>query len=776
MPDYGHPILIGSFITPSNARPEQVVALAQVSERAGLDLVTFQDHPYQAAFLDTWTLLSYVAARTERVRLAGNVLNLPLRQPAVLARSVASLDLLSGGRIELGLGAGAFWDAIEAMGGERLTAGEGVDALAEAIEIIRAIWEPEGGRGVYVEGEHHRAKGAKRGPAPAHPVEIWLGAYKPRMLALTGGTADGWLPSFGYLRPDPDAALRDGNARIDDAAAEAGRSPTEVRRLLNLGALSGDARADAERVARLALEHGVSTFIVGGDDPVELERVGAEVAPLLREIVHAGRLSAGRPATPVPVVRTAPGRVGRSRRISPARPMAALPADIDFGAIPGRLTDRTFTPRDAGYDDVRSTYMRAGHPGLIVMAESPDDVASAVELARRQPVELSVRSGGHGISRRSTNDGGVVIDVSQLDAIEVFDEASRRVRIGAGATWGHVAQTLGRHGWAMTSGNYGDVGVGGLATAGGIGYLVRRFGLTIDQVVAADIVLADGRLVRADADGDPDLLWAVRGAGGNVGIATAVELTALPVDRVVFASFAHDLGDAAGLLRGWADVMREAPRDLTSFLYLFPDGPSRSAVAQATHVWAGDDTETALPLLERLATVAPLVAQPRVQLVPYSAVVEPLDSRHTGQQHMRSRNGLLPRFEDGDADALARLIATPRIAMVEVRSLGGALADVDPGATAWAHRHQQVFVSAGGPGYAEEALDAAWSPVAARADGVYAAYTSDTRPERVHDAFPGETLRRLREIKRRVDPDNLFTGNVDVLAGGPIDARPAGRR
>jgi hypothetical protein len=143
---------------------------------------------------------------------------------------------------------------------------------------------------------------------------------------------------------------------------------------------------------------------------------------------------------------------------------------------------------------------------------------------------------------------------------------------------------------------------------------------------------------------------------------------------------------------------------------------------------------------------------------------------------MRSRNGLLPRFEDGDADALARLIATPRIAMVEVRSLGGALADVDPGATAWAHRHQQVFVSAGGPGYAEEALDAAWSPVAARADGVYAAYTSDTRPERVHDAFPGETLRRLREIKRRVDPDNLFTGNVDLLAGGEIDARPAGRR
>ncbi len=134
MTDYGNDLIFGSFVTPVNTAPQQVVALAQASERAGLDLVTFQDHPYQAGFLDTWTLLSYVAARTERIGLAGNVINLPLRPPAVLARSPASLDLLSGGRFELGLGAGAFWDAIEAMGGRRLTPGQAVDALREAIE------------------------------------------------------------------------------------------------------------------------------------------------------------------------------------------------------------------------------------------------------------------------------------------------------------------------------------------------------------------------------------------------------------------------------------------------------------------------------------------------------------------------------------------------------------------------------------------------------------------------------------------------------------------
>lgn len=206
MGDYGHDLRFGSFLTPRNDRPERVVDLAVLCEQLGLDLVTFQDHPYQPGFLDTWTLLSFVAARTDRVRLAANVTNLPLRPPAVLARSLASLDLLSSGRMELGLGAGGFWTAIEAMGGRRLEPGQAVQALEEAIAIIRAIWDADAQGGVRVEGEFHRVVGAKRGAAPAHDVEIWLGAYKPRMLALTGRSADGWLPSMGYLKPGDLAA------------------------------------------------------------------------------------------------------------------------------------------------------------------------------------------------------------------------------------------------------------------------------------------------------------------------------------------------------------------------------------------------------------------------------------------------------------------------------------------------------------------------------------------------------------------------------------------
>ncbi|MCZ7423031.1 LLM class flavin-dependent oxidoreductase [Verrucosispora sp. WMMA2121] len=303
MSDYGHPLTFGSFLTPGNADPMRPVGLAMLSEQVGLDLVTFQDHPYQPAFLDTWTLLSFVAARTERVRLSANVTNLPLRPPAVLARSVASLDLLAAGRIELGLGAGAFWDAIEAMGGRRLSPGQGVRALEEAIEIIRQIWDVDARGGVRVDGEFHRAMGAKRGPAPAHDIGIWLGAYKPRMLALTGRRADGWLPSLAYLQPGD---LARGNAIIDEAATDAGRSPTDVRRLLNVngrfaatgsGPLNGPAEQWAEELAGLALTEGISTFILASDDPDDLRRFAAEVAPATRELVAAERAA---PPTGVP--------------------------------------------------------------------------------------------------------------------------------------------------------------------------------------------------------------------------------------------------------------------------------------------------------------------------------------------------------------------------------------------------------------------------------------------------------------------------------------------
>ncbi|MEV4540725.1 LLM class flavin-dependent oxidoreductase [Micromonospora echinaurantiaca] len=297
MTDYGHELMFGTFVTPTAQPAQQAVDLAVLADRVGLDLVTFQDHPYQPRFHDTWTLLSYVAARTERVRLSGNVINLPLRQPAVLARSAASLDLLSGGRFELGIGAGAFWEAIEAMGGRRLAPGEAIGALTEAIEVIRATWAAEQPGAVRVKGEYYQVNGAKRGPAPAHRIDVWLGAYKPRMLRLTGRVADGWLPTLAYL-PGGVADLAESNRVIDEAALAAGRQPTAVRRLLNIAGrfadtgralLDGPPEQWAEDLAGLTLDHGVSAFILATDDPATIERFAAEVVPATRELVTEER-------------------------------------------------------------------------------------------------------------------------------------------------------------------------------------------------------------------------------------------------------------------------------------------------------------------------------------------------------------------------------------------------------------------------------------------------------------------------------------------------------
>ncbi|MGN6677375.1 MAG: LLM class flavin-dependent oxidoreductase [Streptosporangiaceae bacterium] len=301
MTDYGHDLLFGSFLTPAAAEPDLVVELAQLSEQGGLDLVTVQDHPYLAHFLDAWTLLAYLAAATTRIRLAPNVINLPLRQPAVLARSAASLDLLSGGRMELGFGAGAFWEAIEANGGRRLAPGQAVDALAEAIAVIRQIWDTDERGGVRMQGAHYILAGAKRGPAPAHDIGIWVGGYQPRMLDLIGRSADGWLPSLSYLQGDV-AQLPDLNARIDEAAAAAGRDPGAVRRLLNIsgefartgsGPLTGPVAQWAEELAGLALDCGISGFILTADDPMAIQRFGQEVAPAVRELVSAERADPG---------------------------------------------------------------------------------------------------------------------------------------------------------------------------------------------------------------------------------------------------------------------------------------------------------------------------------------------------------------------------------------------------------------------------------------------------------------------------------------------------
>ena len=300
--DYGHPLEFGYFLTPDAADPLGVVDTARLLDRLGYDLVAVQDHPYQARHLDTSSLLATILAQTDTMRVFADVANLPLRPPAVLAKAAATLDLLSGGRFELGIGAGGFLDAAHAMGAPRLTPGESLEALEEGIAVIRAMWSDE--RAIRFEGRHYHLSGVHPGPAPAHPIQIWIGASKPRALALTGRVADGWVSPLMSYKPPREAA--EGNHAIDRAAREAGRDPGEIRRIYNVQgafastsegpaadtdqAIVGPAEHWVDVLTHLALDLGFGTFVLALPPDVEVLTTFIEdVAPTVRDHVAEQR-------------------------------------------------------------------------------------------------------------------------------------------------------------------------------------------------------------------------------------------------------------------------------------------------------------------------------------------------------------------------------------------------------------------------------------------------------------------------------------------------------
>ena len=287
MTNYGRDLQFGWFLDPSD-NPATLIAAARAAaraaDRAGMDLIGIQDHPYNSGHLDTWTLLSALGAATERVTLFPDVANLPLRGSAMLAKAAATLDLITGGRVELGIGSGAFWDAMVAMGATRRTPAESLRATEEAIDVIRLWWSGE--RAVSYPGEFYPIKGAHPGPAPAHDMGIWLGALGPKMLELTGRKGDGWLPSLSYMPPEK---LADAHARIDEGARAAGRDPASINRIYNLWG-NYPVNQWVDQLTAFTLQYGMNSYIFGGP-PVEseLRRITDEIAPAVREAVTRER-------------------------------------------------------------------------------------------------------------------------------------------------------------------------------------------------------------------------------------------------------------------------------------------------------------------------------------------------------------------------------------------------------------------------------------------------------------------------------------------------------
>ena len=288
----------GIFLVPMATNPGELFWQAKIADDNGLDLLLIQDHPYQPRFFETWTLLTALAIKTERIHLSPGVADLPLRLPSVLAKQAATLDVLTGGRVELGLGAGAYWDAIAGFGGPQRTPAEAYSAYEDALHILRGMWDDPGNEFTY-HGKVYNVKGAKFGPAPAHRIPIWAGAVGPKMLRLTGRMADGLFVTFAFFPPE---RLPEVHTLVDEGAREAGRSPEAIRRGNNIhgvirpgagrksfpaepGIIDGTASYWADQLTTLYREHRQDTFSFwpNGDIVQQTETFAKEVVPAVKE-------------------------------------------------------------------------------------------------------------------------------------------------------------------------------------------------------------------------------------------------------------------------------------------------------------------------------------------------------------------------------------------------------------------------------------------------------------------------------------------------------------
>ncbi len=436
------------------------------------------------------------------------------------------------------------------------------------------------------------------------------------------------------------------------------------------------------------------------------------------------------------------------------------------------LAGRAVEPGDAEYDQMRAVFPGGvdRRPSIIVRAKSDADVQLTVRAVRRAGVELAVRSGGHTI--HCTTDGGVVLDLREMTAVEV-DVPARTVWAGAGLTAAAYSTAVGAHGLATGFGDTGSVGIGGITLGGGVGYLVRKHGLTVDSLLAADIVTADGELRRVDADSHPDLFWAIRGGGGNFGVVTRFKLRLHPVDRIVGGMLL--LPATPEVVEGFVAAAEAAPEELTTIANVMPAPPMPFLPAElhgrlvvlGLMCYAGDEdagTRCLAPFRQLATPLADLIRPMR-----YPEIYPPDDPSY----HPTAVGKTM--FIDRVDSQVARTIvddvtkSDAALRVVQLRVLGGAMARVAPEATAFAHRQNRILVNVAAfmAGEADRPVRQEWvDDVAGRLDqgvpGAYVSFLNNEGPARVRQAYPGATWDRLRAVKARYDPDNFFHRNENI--------------
>lgn len=415
-------------------------------------------------------------------------------------------------------------------------------------------------------------------------------------------------------------------------------------------------------------------------------------------------------------------------------------------------------PGDEDYDEARTTIAGTAEPAVVLRPTTPDEVAVSLRHARAEGLPVAIRSGGHNALGFGNSDGGAVLDLTRLDQVELLGDG--RVRIGAGATWGPAASALAEHGLAITAGDTISVGVGGLTQAGGIGWMVRKHGLTIDNVLAAEVVTAAGDVVRASATENADLFWALRGGAGNFGVVTAFEYQAQTVSTVHFGTIAFTLDDVPQLVKSWAAAMRSAPDELSTTLALMPAFGEFPAGAMLFVCLVGDDTGA----LEPLRTIGTVVAED-ISERPYAEILE--EAGPPDGVLPVIGNTLVESVDEPLIDAIATAYAGGG-RVVFLRSLGGAFGRVDPTETAFAHRHAEALVVSGAflpldaPEDQVAGAHAVWRTIGDQGVGTYAGFLGSDSVEDIAALWPAETLERLRQVKRTWDPENTFRRNFNV--------------
>ncbi|HEU4784249.1 MAG TPA: FAD-binding oxidoreductase [Ktedonobacterales bacterium] len=462
---------------------------------------------------------------------------------------------------------------------------------------------------------------------------------------------------------------------------------------------------------------------------------------------------------------------------TPTRVSTEAPTVDEIATLARQLRGQVILPEDSDFRAARRLHgLSTALPAVIVRPVSAADVAAVVTFAREHQLELAVHSGGHSLAHYSVVEGGVVLDLSLMNAIEI-DTERRTARLEAGLTWGEVAAALHPHGLGLTAGDTASVGVGGLTLGGGIGWFARKYGLTIDHVRSIEVVTADGQMVTASATEHPDLFWAMRGGGGNFGVATSFEVELHPAGMVYGGAIFYDARDAASVLPAYARYAAAAPDELTTMALVMAAPPAPfippamrgKSILALTMVYSGDFEEGnhVVDPLRRLATPVADVVGP----MPYPAMFEFTKEATQFDQRQYARSVMVDRVDDALISALlARGLDLPSHgALLELRILGGAMRRGQGDGGAFAQRDKGGLVMAVAYGYdeADTARHRAWvdryyEAMRPFGTGAYVGFMMRDDEARAGEVYPPATMERLRQVKRRYDPTNVFHHNLNI--------------